>query len=129
MIIAVLALGGAMIGATAIAGFLALYQLRATTDSVNSAKSVFAADSGTDFALFSYYCAALNPPRCSGAPQLQTPLADGASLAVTCYDASSTVLPTCYNDTSTSYVVSVGSSLSTERAFYVQINSATTTFP
>ena len=56
MLIAVLALGGAILGATAVAGLMTLYQIRAATDTANSAKAIFAADAGTEWALFNYYC-------------------------------------------------------------------------
>ena len=50
MIIAILSLGGAILGATTLAGFLLLYNIRATTNSVNSAKAIFAADAGLNWA-------------------------------------------------------------------------------
>jgi hypothetical protein len=37
MLIAVLALGGAILGATTVAGLLTLYQIRATTDTARAA--------------------------------------------------------------------------------------------
>jgi hypothetical protein len=54
MLIAVLSLGGAILGATTVAGLLTLYQIRATTDTANSAKAIFAADTGTEWALFNH---------------------------------------------------------------------------
>ena len=55
MLIAVLSLGGAILGATAIAGFLTLYQIRTTADTENSAKAIFAADAGVEWSQFEYY--------------------------------------------------------------------------
>ena len=55
MLIAVLTLGGAILGATTLAGLLMLYQIRATTDTENSAKAIFAADAGVNWALYSYF--------------------------------------------------------------------------
>ena len=57
MLIAVLSLGGAILGATAVAGLLTLYQIRATTDTENSAKAIFAADAGIGMGAFNHYCA------------------------------------------------------------------------
>lgn len=135
MLIAVLSLGGAMLGATAIAGLLILYQIRAATDSINSSKAIFAADAGTDFALFSYYCAneldSGGNPRCSQAPVMGA-FADGASTTVTCYDSNNNPTSSCYNPTGTGdiqYAVSIGSSSNAQRAFYLSITSASTSFP
>jgi hypothetical protein len=63
MLIAILTLGGAILGATSLAGLLLLYQIRATTDSANSAKAIFAADSGVNWALYSFF-----EPPASGQP-------------------------------------------------------------
>lgn len=118
MIIAVLALGGAILGATTLAGLLVLYDVRSTTDFVNSAKSIFAADSGVNWALYSYY----DPPA-TALPVLPS----GIGLVVTCYDKTNAVV-TC-DDPSTQTAISEGSSLNTRRAFFVNIAGATTTLP
>lgn len=128
MLIAVLAMGGAMMGATAIAGLLILYQIRATTNSVNSAKSIFAADSGVDWALYSYYCQ--DDGRCpNGPPPLTVMLpGSGAIVSSTCYDVNNNVVA-CNATTSVNYVVSEGTSLGTSRAFFLSLSAGTTTFP
>jgi hypothetical protein len=124
MIIAVLSLGGAMLIATAIAGLLTLYQLRATTNSVNSSKSIFAADTGIGWALFSYYCK--DEARCSG-PLAAPTLANGTTITVTCFDDQDKI-KNC--DTgSVTYATSKGTSLNTSRAFYIILTGATSTFP
>ncbi len=132
MLIAILALGGAMIAATAIAGFLILYQIRSSTDSLNSAKAIFAADAGADFGLFNYYCATTstqNPiPRCTSAPVMGPFSGSGATVTVTCYDANNSTTA-CYNNSSVTYIVSRGTSESSSRAFYEQILSTSTIFP
>lgn len=48
MIISVVMLGGLLLSAGAIAGLLTVYQIRSSNDAVNSAKAVFAADSGIE---------------------------------------------------------------------------------
>lgn len=55
MILAVLALGGVVLGATTIAGTLMRYQIRRATDFQNSARAIFAADSGVECALYNYF--------------------------------------------------------------------------
>lgn len=48
MLVTVLILSGTILGATAIAGLLMLYQIRQTTNVADSAKAIFAADSGLE---------------------------------------------------------------------------------
>ncbi len=133
MLIAVLSLGGAMLAATTIAGLLILYQLRATTNSVNSSESIFAADTGIQWELFNYYCIT-DPTGLSGrgtcppASVTSTPFQNGASISATCYDANNNQIG-CDNAASTSYVVSRATALNTSRAFYLLVTAATSTFP
>ncbi|GEM_PF-1253054 len=114
MILAILALGGAILGATTIAGLLMTYQIRQTTDFANSAKAIFAADTGVECGLYNYagplgHLLALCPD-----PGL--PLANGATYTETLDPVSQTIY-------------SEGVSASARRAFLVLLQSATTTFP
>jgi hypothetical protein len=140
MLIAVLSLGGAILGATTVAGLLTLYQLRAANDSQNSAKAIFAADSGVEWTLFNYYCGITNPSRCSdGAPDggNAVPSADslpsfingsGATVLITCSDLNGD--PSACSDVSATVTgVSVGSSVNSKRAFAVSLVEATATDP
>lgn len=52
IVLAVLALGGIVLSATAVAGLLMTHQIRQTTDAANSAKAVFAADAGIECGLY-----------------------------------------------------------------------------
>lgn len=117
MLIATLSLGGAILGATTIAGLLMLYQIRSTTDSENSAKAIFAADTGVEWALNSFY----HPP--------QTPLpvfVNGATLTVTCSDASSTPLAACDGSAGTpDTAITKGTSGSSRRAFFAAFTTST----
>lgn len=124
MILAVLTLGGAILGVTAIAGLLMLYQIRQSTDFQNSAKSVFAGDSGVEWSLYSYF----RPPQ--GALPGNPPgfFPNGASLVVTCYDDTNAALSTC-DDASSSYAIAEGAAGGTKRAFLVEVATATSTFP
>ena len=55
MLITVLALSGTILGATTIAGLLTLYQIRQTTDFINSTKAIYAADSGLEWRLYKFF--------------------------------------------------------------------------
>lgn len=55
MLITVLFLSGSILGATTIAGLLTLYQLRQSANASDSAKALFAADSGLEWELYKHY--------------------------------------------------------------------------
>lgn len=55
MLVTVLALSGTILGATTIAGLLMLYQIRQSTDMVNSAKAIYAADAGIEYELYRFF--------------------------------------------------------------------------
>lgn len=55
MLITVLVLSGTLLTATTIAGLLMLYQIRQTTDVINSTKAVFAADAGMEWRLYKFF--------------------------------------------------------------------------
>lgn len=130
MLIAVLALGAAILGATTVAGLLTLYQIRATTDTANSAKAIFAADAGTEWALFNYGCG-MNPAQCPNGPIAPpTFTGSGASAIVSCYDnsgATGDAIP-C-NNTNTVVAISSGIANGSERAFFIGLSGAQTTYP
>lgn len=54
MLLTILVLSGTILGATTIAGFLTLYQIRQSTDIINSAKAIFAADAGLECEFYNY---------------------------------------------------------------------------
>ncbi len=54
MILTVVLISGAILSATSLAGLLVMYQLKQSTDIVNSAKAIFAADAGIECALYNY---------------------------------------------------------------------------
>ena len=121
MILAVLMLGGAMLGVTAIAGLLMLYQIRQSTDYENSAKAIFAADAGVEWALQSYFKPPAGP--LPGSPP--GTLENGAVVSVTCYDNTNS--PVACSNPSSTYAISEGSAGGTKRAFFVGMS--TSTFP
>jgi hypothetical protein len=132
MILTTLALGGAILGATTIAGLLLLYQIRATTDSESSAKAIFAADAGVEWTLFDFYCAeATGPiPRCTPPlpASLSLTLGNGALAQATCYDALGATTD-CSNTSTAVDAVTKGTSLNAERAFFLELTTATATVP
>ena len=123
MLIAILTLGGAILGVTTLAGLLMLYQIRANTDSENSARAIFAADSGVNWALYSYF----HPPE---GPLPGTPagmLGDGATITVTCSDDAGDPIDCDTNATTTA--IAEGISGGSRRAFFVNLTTATGTLP
>jgi hypothetical protein len=135
MLLATLALGGAILGATTIAGILILYQIRATTDSEHSAQAIFAADAGVEWALFDFYCTQGTTPRCVEPPDPVLPgappgtLANGAVLTATCYDATGVTVVACSNTSTAVSAITRGTGLNSRRAFFLSIGSATGTLP
>jgi hypothetical protein len=121
MIIAILTLGGAILGATTLAGLLLLYQIRSTTDSESSAKAIFAADSGVNWALYSYFN---SPQPQSGA---SSTLSNGASYLVTCSDDTGATIDCDTSATTTA--ISEGDYNGSRRAFFFDLSGATGTFP
>ena len=121
MLLAVLMLGATMLGATTIAGLLMAYQIRQTTNFADSAKSIFAADSGTEWALYNYF------QQSGQAPTPLPVLSNAASTSVTCYDGTGAV-SSCTASSSV-YGIAVGTSGGTRRAFFVDFVGATGTLP
>ena len=124
MLVATLAIGGAILGATSLAGLLLLYQIRATTDSVNSAKAIFAADSGAEWAFYTYF----NSPPSPNTPP--TVLGNGATTTIICYNGRTPPAPVhCNNAPATTTVRSEGNSNGSRRAFFYDLTNATATLP
>ena len=65
MLITVLALGGILLGATAIGGLLMTYQIRQSSDITNSTKAIMAADAGIEWALYCANVMDMANPRCT----------------------------------------------------------------
>lgn len=117
MILTILALGGTLLGATTVAGLLTLYQIRNSTDLANSARAIFAADAGVEWALYNFSCAnggAQSP--CPAAEEDGDSFKNGASVKVTCLGGGAVV--TCA-DPGVDSIKSVGSAGGSSRAFDV----------
>ncbi len=52
MLLTVLVIGGLLLGASSIAGLLMVYQIRQSSDVINSTKAIFAADTGLEWELY-----------------------------------------------------------------------------
>jgi hypothetical protein len=116
MLLAVLALGGAVLSATTIAGFLMAYQIRETTDFANSAKAIFAADAGTEWALYSHFV---------NSSTAMMPFSNGATNIVACADVNGAAIP-C-GDGSADSATSKGFAVDSARAFLLTFGGASST--
>jgi len=135
MLLATLALGGAILGATTIAGLLLLYQIRATTNTEHSAQAIFAADAGVEWSLFDFYCTQASPARCVIPPEPALPgnpagtLGDGAVVSPpACYDSSGMNVLPC-SDPAAALAIIKGTSLDAQRAFFLNLAESTATLP
>ena len=52
MLLTILVIGGLLLGASAIAGLLMVYQIRQSSDITNSTKAIFSADTGIEWELY-----------------------------------------------------------------------------
>ncbi len=127
MLIAVLSLGSAILGATTIAGLLTLYQLRAANDTQNSAKALFAADAEVEWTLDDYYCGITGHVPCP--PSVPVFAASGAAGTTTCYAADGVTVSDCANTSTTVGAITLGTSAGTRRAFSLSLIGSTSTDP
>jgi hypothetical protein len=82
MILTTLALGGSILGATAIAGLLMVYQIRQASNLGASTRSIYAADAGIEAALYQFF-------NQSAPPSLN--FTNGASVTAVCTDAGAPI--------------------------------------
>ncbi len=78
MIVTMLAIGATMLVAITIGGLLTLYQARQANDIANSAKAIFASDTGIELGLYRFF---------KGTEYVLTPLGSGESVTIACYNA------------------------------------------
>jgi len=114
MLMTVMAISGTILGATTIAGLLMLYQVRQSTDIINSTKAIFAADSGLEWRLYKFFKsdnqACMNCPDGGSCPQPN--LQNNATFSTTC-DLQ------IINGTSTVSIKSSGTFGNNSRAFEI----------
>lgn len=89
MILTVLALGGSILGATAIAGMLMVYQFRQAADLSLSSVAIYAADAGVEWGWYKFF---------RGGDARQPVFTNQASVSVTCFDAGESVVDCSNND-------------------------------
>ena len=105
MLLTVLILGGSILGASTIAGYLMLLKIRGASDITNSTKAIFAADTGIEWELYKQF-------KDSGYPKPS--LSNGTDF-------------TSSNDGTV--IKSIGQSSNSFRAFEMELSGATTTLP
>jgi len=113
--LAVIALGSTIIGATTIAGLLTLYELRAAKDAAQSAGAIAAADTGLEYGLYMFF----HPTS-----TLTLTLPAGESVVVTCYDAGNVPIPSsscAYTNTSTVRIDARGTYGTANRMFELRL--------
>src|SRR4030042_1587581 len=108
MLLTVLILSGAILGASPISGYLMLLKIRGSSDISNSAKAIFAADSGIEWELYKYF----KNPDCSQV----------ASTFSFCsqYDLSNGAKFTITGDPENNKIKVIGESANTFRAFELE---------
>lgn len=105
MLLTVLILGGSILGASTIAGYLMLLKIRGASDITNATKAIFAADTGIEWELYKQF----------KNPTYPRPL------------LSNNATFTSSNDTQ--LIKSIGQSSNIFRAFEMSLSGATTTLP
>ncbi|MDP2741590.1 MAG: hypothetical protein Q8O66_02825 [bacterium] len=108
MILSIITLGAIMLGATAVSGFLVVYQLRMSSDAADSAKAIFAADAGIDWGIYQFS----KPTSTAPAPVFS----NRASFVLACYDSASRQVQ-CSDSSSVFTIRSSGRSGMSNRAF------------
>ena len=126
MIMTTLAIGGTILGAATIAGLLIVYQIRATTDSADSAKAIFAADAGIEWQLYNYFRDTTSMPN----PLPEPVFTYAVDLDAVCLDdAFAEIDCGTLGNSSATAIKSVGTYGNSSRAFLVFIQGVTSTFP
>ena len=115
MVLTVVTLGGALLGATTIAGLLMLYQIRQGADVNQSARAVFAADTGIEWGLYNLLCQTDPSKTPCPIPELPT-FRNGASVEVKCLNDAGDEVPLC-DPATTVTIRSLGRSGNVARAF------------
>ena len=109
MILAILTIGGTLLGASTIAGLLMIYQIRQSSDATNSVRAIFAADAALEWGLYQFLGPGLAAP---------PTMANGTTYTLNCYDGTTNPPdPTLCTSTSTTIMRTVGSSGNSNRAF------------
>lgn len=123
LLLATLAIGGTLLGATTIAGLFMTYQIRQSVDLESSAQAIFAADAGIEWQLYNFFNASAAFPD-------PNPFGNRAEFVVECYDSEIPPnLISCSGLTTTSSIKSIGRAGNVSRAFLIYLQTATSTGP
>ena len=120
MVLAIMALGGILIGATTIAGLLVYYQIQQATDITNSTMAIYAADTGLEWGFFDMFCGTYTPSRCIVSPIQPGALGNGAAVASVQCENSSGLQVSC-SDSSVKRMGSVGTAGHSYRALQADL--------
>lgn len=128
MIMTTLAIGGTILGAATIAGLLMVYQIRAASDLSDSAKAIFAADTGIEWRLYNYFIGTTSTPNPLPPPNFSS--ARDIQLTVVCLNDSLNEIDCgTVGSSSAKAIKSVGTYRNSSRAFFVFIQGVTSTYP
>ena len=106
LMLTTLTIGGVLFGAMTIAGLLMVYQIRQAGDIANSAKAIFAADTGIEWGLYQFF-----KPGTGATPQMQ----NGTTFTTKCLPVADCT------DITTAHIISVGTSANAKRAFELNL--------
>lgn len=123
MILSILVLGGAILGATTIAGLLMVFQIRQTTDVRNSAQAIFAADAGIETGMYNYFKVSSSTYLCSHDAD---PASDTCSFS---FGLSNGAIVNAMDTTSDNSLLSKGMAGTARRAFLSSLSAATALAP
>ena len=123
MMLSVLMIGTSILVFSSIAGYLMLQRLRAASNSVDSTKAIFAADSGIECGLYAVNFASTTNPRsveCNTDSSTSTLKFDDDHISV--------AAQANYSDSGViTSIKSIGTASKSNRAFLISINQSTST--
>jgi hypothetical protein len=119
ILLMILILGTVLLSSTVIAGLLVIYQLRQTVDLGESTKAIYAADGGTEWALYTFFCIDGSYCATPGIPP-EPVFANGPYTEIHCYDNLG--VEVFCEDPTMNMIRSLGVSVNSARAFEVCFN-------
>ncbi|MDD5430644.1 MAG: hypothetical protein PHP03_00205 [Candidatus Pacebacteria bacterium] len=114
MLLTILMLSGTIIGAVAIGGYMMISQIRQSTDVINSAKAIFAADAGLEWRLYKF---SKDGQECKECPA-------GEACPAPTLNNSASVKTSCVEQGGNKVIKSTGSSNKIYRAFGAVVGGA-----
>jgi len=121
MLLTVLVLGGSILAASTVAGYLTLLKIRTSSDAANSAKALFAADTGIEWEL----CREISPNHSCLNPRIPDPAFPNGKLS----NGATFTTSITTNPDGSENIKSVGESNNIFRAFEIGTGGATNSLP